>query len=316
MRQLDRRVRPRRVFRRFPGARMRLPRRRFLRWSLLCAQMLAAAMFPCLISMRPRDASSAALSREGSDASAAALSQDAPISSGKASADVRAKLSDPLALQRCWKAAIADLKRQRAAYGALLLSARASVSPDGAKLLIEFSQENTFAFSAAQKPDFAQAASSALQAAFGGFVPFEVIQAASAFAPRAAGGRGFGQGGQAPASSAPTSFGGAPCMKTTIGFRIRTQMLPRTQTTRFPTTTRTRFRMVNRRYRKRASRWPNRLLLHIAHHGMLQTRSIRPKKHLRKSQPLRHFLRLSVRPNRWMPPLRFHLARMVVSFWA
>ncbi|MEF2651001.1 DNA polymerase III subunit gamma/tau [Slackia piriformis] len=157
-----------------------------------------------------RDASSAALSREGSDASAAALSQDAPISSGEASADVRAKLSDPSALQRCWKAAIADLKRQRAAYGALLLSARASVSPDGAKLLIEFSQENTFAFSAAQKPDFAQAASSALQAAFGGFVPFEVIQAASAFAPRAAGGRGFGQGGQAPASSAPTSFGGAP----------------------------------------------------------------------------------------------------------
>ena len=71
-------------------------------------------------------------------------------------------------------------------------------------------------------------------------------------------------------------------------------MLPRTQTTRFPTTTRTRFRMVSRRHRKRASRWPNRLLLHIAHHGMLQTRSIRPKKHLRKSQPLRHFLRLSV----------------------
>ena len=69
-----------------------------------------------------RDASSAALSREGSDASAAALSQDAPISSGEASADVRAKLSDPSALQRCWKAAIADLKRQRAAYGALLLS--------------------------------------------------------------------------------------------------------------------------------------------------------------------------------------------------
>ena len=49
-----------------------------------------------------------------------------------------------------------------------------------------------------------------MQAAFGGFVPFEVIQAASAFAPRAAGGQGFGRGGQAPASSAPTSFGGAP----------------------------------------------------------------------------------------------------------
>lgn len=156
-----------------------------------------------------QDASSAALRRKAPDAPVS-LPQDAPISSGEASADVKAKLSDPSALQRCWKAAIADLKRQRAAYGALLLSARASVSPDGGKLLIEFSQENTFAFSAAQKPDFAHAALSALQAAFGGFVPFEVIQATSAFAPQAAAGQGFGQGAQAPIPSAPSSFGGVP----------------------------------------------------------------------------------------------------------
>lgn len=153
-----------------------------------------------------RDASSAELRRKAPDAPAASP-QDTPISSEEASADVKTKLSDPSALQRCWKAAIADLKRQRAAYGALLLSARASVSPDGAKLLIEFSQENTFAFSAAQKPDFAHAASSALQAAFGGFVPFEVIQASSAFVSQAAGGQGFERDAQRPAPSAPTPFG-------------------------------------------------------------------------------------------------------------
>ena len=39
-----RRARPRRVPRCFPKARMRLLRRRFLRWSLLCARMLAGAM--------------------------------------------------------------------------------------------------------------------------------------------------------------------------------------------------------------------------------------------------------------------------------
>lgn len=130
-------------------------------------------------------------------------------SSGEVSAEVRAKISDPSALQRCWQAAIADLKRQRAAYGALLLSARASASSDGAKLFIEFPQENTFAFSAAQKPDFTHAASVALQAAFGGFVPFEVVQASASFAPQAAGGQAFGLNMQMQHAAAPASFGGA-----------------------------------------------------------------------------------------------------------
>lgn len=129
--------------------------------------------------------------------------------SEEASAEIRAKLSDPSALQRCWQATIADLKRQRAAYGALLLSARASASPDGAKLSIEFPRENTFAFSAAQKPDFTHAASMALQAAFGGFVPFEVIQASAPFATQAAGGQAFGQNMQVQHAAAPASFSGA-----------------------------------------------------------------------------------------------------------
>ena len=93
-----------------------------------------------------------------------------------ASSDVKAKLSNPAALQRGWQTALADLKRQRAAYGALLLSARIVAEPDASGIAIEFSPENSFAFSAAQKPDITAAIESALSASFGGPVPFRVTQ--------------------------------------------------------------------------------------------------------------------------------------------
>lgn len=158
-------------------------------------------------SLRARRAASA-FSASVQEPSTAVQAPPAQLSE-EASAEIRAKLSDPSALQRCWQATIADLKRQRAAYGALLLSARASASPDGAKLSIEFPRENTFAFSAAQKPDFTHAASMALQAAFGGFVPFEVIQASASFASQAACGQAFGQNMQVQHAAAPASFSGA-----------------------------------------------------------------------------------------------------------
>lgn len=106
-----------------------------------------------------------------------------------ASSDVKAKLSNPAALQRGWQTALADLKRQRAAYGALLLSARIVAEPDASGIAIEFSPENSFAFSAAQKPDITAAIESALSASFGGPVPFRVTQGSAA-------------GGAAPVASA------------------------------------------------------------------------------------------------------------------
>ena len=109
-----------------------------------------------------------------------------------ASSDVKAKLSNPAALQRGWQTALADLKRQRAAYGALLLSARIVAEPDASGIAIEFSPENSFAFSAAQKPDITAAIESALSASFGGPVPFRVTQGSAA-------------GGAAPVASAPAS---------------------------------------------------------------------------------------------------------------
>ena len=139
-------------------------------------------------------AASFAPSPQAAPASTAAVasSQDspsrcaAPAAQGSGSRpisdDVKAKISNPAALQRGWQTALADLKRQRAAYGALLLSARFVAAPDASGVFIEFSPENSFAYSAAQKPDISAALEQALSSAFGGFVPFCITQGNSAAA--------------------------------------------------------------------------------------------------------------------------------------
>ena len=139
---------------------------------------------------------------------AAAPATATPAAPAVASSDVKAKLSNPAALQRGWQTALADLKRQRAAYGALLLSARIVAEPDASGIAIEFSPENSFAFSAAQKPDITAAIESALSASFGGPVPFRVTQ-------------GFAAGGAAPAASAPAPAPAAPAAPVSAARRAR-----------------------------------------------------------------------------------------------
>ena len=133
-----------------------------------------------------------------------------------ASSDVKAKLSNPAALQRGWQTALADLKRQRAAYGALLLSARIVAEPDASGIAIEFSPENSFAFSAAQKPDITAAIESALSASFGGPVPFRVTQGSAA-------------GGVAPIASAPAPAPTAPAVPAASAAVHRAQQSVRAQ---------------------------------------------------------------------------------------
>lgn len=139
-------------------------------------------------------------------APSAPASETAPAASFEASDEVKAKLSDPSSLQRGWQAALADLKRRRAAYGALMLSARPVAQPGGGGLAVEFSRENGFAYSAARKPDISAALGEALQAAFGGPVPFTVTQGEGA-SPTGAAGLRAGAGGriapQAARASAP-----------------------------------------------------------------------------------------------------------------
>lgn len=157
--------------------RAQLERRRAQRTAVPQAQPQSQGFAPQAQAAAPaRAAAPAAASATAAPAAPAAVSAAPAV----ASSDVKAKLSNPAALQRGWQTALADLKRQRAAYGALLLSARIVAEPDASGIAIEFSPENSFAFSAAQKPDITAAIESALSASFGGPVPFRVTQGSAA----------------------------------------------------------------------------------------------------------------------------------------
>lgn len=153
------------------------------------ASMDKASAFRAELARR-RSSQAAGSSQDAPDAAASVPSSrpsgdsSAPQpASGDLSEHVRAKIGDPSALQRGWQAALADLKRRRAAYGALMLSARVVAGRNGDGLVIEFSRENSFAFTAAQKPDIKAAIASALEGAFGAAVPFEITQGEGASSP-------------------------------------------------------------------------------------------------------------------------------------
>ena len=150
----------------------------------------------------------AAAKPAGASPSTSASAQSDVLASAQVAPDaIKAKLLNPAALQRGWQAALAELKRQRAVYAALMQSARVVANPDGSDVSVEFSKENDFAYSAAQKPDVSAALAAALEHAFGGPVPFQFTQgggvAAAVMAAAAATGAGH-----APAST-PSASGPA-----------------------------------------------------------------------------------------------------------
>ena len=179
--------------------RAQLERRRAQRTAVPQAQPQSQGFAPQAQAAAPARAAAPAAAPAAAASATAAPAAPAAVSAAPAvaSSDVKAKLSNPAALQRGWQTALADLKRQRAAYGALLLSARIVAEPDASGIAIEFSPENSFAFSAAQKPDITAAIESALSASFGGPVPFRVTQGSAA-------------GGAAPVASASAPAPAAP----------------------------------------------------------------------------------------------------------
>ena len=180
--------------------RAQLERRRAQRTAVPQAQPQSQGFAPQAQAAPARAAAPAAAPAAAASATAAPAAPTAVSAApAVASSDVKAKLSNPAALQRGWQTALADLKRQRAAYGALLLSARIVAEPDASGIAIEFSPENSFAFSAAQKPDITAAIESALSASFGGPVPFRVAQGS------AAGGAASVASASAPAPAAPAA---------------------------------------------------------------------------------------------------------------
>ena len=150
----------------------------------------------------------AAAKPAGASPSASATAQsDVPASAQGAPDAIKAKLLNPAALQRGWQAALAELKRQRAVYAALMQSARVVANPDGSGVSVEFSKENDFAYSAAQKPDVSAALAAALEHAFGGPVPFQFTQGGGVAAAVMAAAASTGAG-HAPAST-PSASGPA-----------------------------------------------------------------------------------------------------------
>ncbi len=104
--------------------------------------------------------------------SAPAMQTQPPSQAIPITTEMSAKIANAAALQRGWQGTIAELKKQRAAYGALLLSAHVMPDKDNQGIIIEFAPENSFAYNAVQKPDITAALGQALALVFGEQVPF------------------------------------------------------------------------------------------------------------------------------------------------
>ncbi len=123
----------------------------------------------------PAATPASASSPEPAAAAPAAVSETAPApvpAAGGANASLAAALSNPAALQRSWQAAVATLKRSKAAYGVLFLNTKVSFDAARGMLVIDFPAGNAFAFKAVQKPDIQEAVAQALAQACAQPVPF------------------------------------------------------------------------------------------------------------------------------------------------
>ena len=109
-------------------------------------------------------------------ASPSQASGPAPAPAGAPTDQLKASLQNPAALQRVWQAALATLKKNKAAYGVLFLNTKAVYDADKGTLIIEFPAENSFAFKAVQKPDVQEAVSVALTQACGESLHFAYAQ--------------------------------------------------------------------------------------------------------------------------------------------
>ncbi|MDO4290619.1 MAG: DNA polymerase III subunit gamma/tau, partial [Eggerthellaceae bacterium] len=98
-------------------------------------------------------------------------------SSGSIPAQLAESLQNPAALQRAWQAALATLKKAKAAYGVLFLNTKASFDAAEGSIIVDFPAENDFAYKAVQKADVQSELAAALAQACGAPVPFRLTKA-------------------------------------------------------------------------------------------------------------------------------------------
>ena len=134
-----------------------------------------AAPHPAAV-QSPAAPRAAAASAPASRGGVAGAGRSTEMIGGAASPETAAKIGNPASLQRGWQSAVNAVKEHRAAYGALLLSAKAVPEPDCSGIRVEFSPNNTFAYGAVQKPEVRDLLATCLSQVFGGSVPFCFVQ--------------------------------------------------------------------------------------------------------------------------------------------
>lgn len=109
---------------------------------------------------------------------------------------------NPAALQRIWQAALASIKKAKAAYGVLFLNTKAVYDADRGGIVIEFPAENTFAFNAVQKPEVFEVVKASLFQASGTDISFSYTQGKGATASAQSGASGSAASASATAAAA------------------------------------------------------------------------------------------------------------------
>ena len=109
-------------------------------------------------------------------APAAASAPAASAAPAAASSSGSATFKNPAALQRVWQAALASLKKQKAAYSVLFMNTKIAFGESDASLTITFPQENAFAFKSVQRSEVREALSAALAQAAGAPIAFTYAQ--------------------------------------------------------------------------------------------------------------------------------------------
>ena len=87
-------------------------------------------------------------------------------------------LANPAAVQRLWHAITTALRKENPARGVLFMNAKVSSDTQQTGLLIEFSSDNSFAYTAAQKKEVQQFLAQTIERVAGGAVPYRLAIAA------------------------------------------------------------------------------------------------------------------------------------------
>lgn len=126
-------------------------------------------------------------------ATPAAPAPSVPASATPAASQATIDLTNPAAVQRFWHAVTTSLRKSNPARGVLFMNAKVAGEANGSGLVVTFTKDNGFAYTAAQKPEVQQLLAQTIESVAGGQVPYRLVLEA--------GGQGDGPAATATVSS-------------------------------------------------------------------------------------------------------------------